>query len=68
MIAKDRDNIDAFMVTYQSTFGVFEKSIVEIIDMVHDTGGQVYIFTISRKQNTHRLLLTQCHDVLRTFI
>jgi len=42
-IAKDRDNIAAFMVTYPSTFGVFEESIVEIIDMVHEAGGQVYM-------------------------
>jgi len=42
-IEKHRDNVAAFMVTYPSTFGVFEESIVEIIDMVHDVGGQVYM-------------------------
>ena len=42
-IEKHRDDIAAFMVTYPSTFGVFEEKIVEIIDMVHDAGGQVYM-------------------------
>jgi len=42
-IEKHRDSVAAFMVTYPSTFGVFEEKIVEIIDMVHDAGGQVYM-------------------------
>eukprot|EP01083_Nonionella_stella_P050059 133277_1 len=42
-IAKHSDNLAAFMVTYPSTFGVFEEGIVEIIDAVHDAGGQVYM-------------------------
>ena len=42
-IAKHRDNLAAFMVTYPSTFGVFEEGIVEIIDAVHEAGGQVYM-------------------------
>ena len=31
------------MVTYPSTHGVFEESIVEICEMIHDAGGQVYM-------------------------
>ena len=42
-IAKHKDNLAAFMVTYPSTFGVFEEAIVEIIDAVHNAGGQVYM-------------------------
>ena len=42
-IEKHRDNLAAFMVTYPSTFGVFEEGIVEIIDAVHEAGGQVYM-------------------------
>ena len=42
-IDKHGENIAAFMVTYPSTFGVFEEKIVEIIDMVHEAGGQVYM-------------------------
>mmetsp|Transcript_32392 Transcript_32392/g.72721 ORF Transcript_32392/g.72721 Transcript_32392/m.72721 type:complete len:977 (+) Transcript_32392:3-2933(+) len=42
-IEKHRENIAAFMVTYPSTFGVFEEKIVEICGMVHEAGGQVYM-------------------------
>lgn len=42
-IAKHKDNIAAFMVTYPSTFGVFEEKIVEICDAIHAAGGQVYM-------------------------
>jgi glycine dehydrogenase len=42
-IAKNKDSLAAFMVTYPSTFGVFEEGIVEIIDAVHEAGGQVYM-------------------------
>eukprot|EP00501_MAST-03F_sp_TOSAG23-6_P000479 GSMAST32.ASY1.ANO1.492.1 assembled CDS len=40
---KHKDNLAALMVTYPSTFGVFEEGIVEIIDTVHTHGGQVYM-------------------------
>ena len=33
----------ALMVTYPSTHGVFEEAIVEICDIVHAAGGQVYM-------------------------
>lgn len=42
-IEKHAENLAAFMVTYPSTFGVFEEGIVEICDMVHQAGGQVYM-------------------------
>merc|ERR1719183_1549951 len=42
-IDKHGDNLAALMITYPSTFGVFEEKIVEIIDAVHDAGGQVYM-------------------------
>jgi glycine dehydrogenase len=42
-IAKYREKVAAFMVTYPSTFGVFEERIVEAIDAVHEAGGQVYM-------------------------
>ncbi len=29
------------MVTYPSTYGVFEDGIIDIIDTVHQNGGQV---------------------------
>jgi len=37
------DNLAAIMVTYPSTHGVFEEAIVEICDIVHRNGGQVYL-------------------------
>ncbi len=33
----------ALMVTYPSTHGVFEEAIVEICEIVHEHGGQVYM-------------------------
>ena len=38
-----RDTLSALMVTYPSTHGVFEASIREISQIVHDNGGQVYM-------------------------
>lgn len=36
-------NLAALMVTYPSTHGVFEESIVEVCAIVHKYGGQVYM-------------------------
>src|SRR5690606_35997058 len=36
-------NLAALMVTYPSTHGVFEEPIVEICDIIHRYGGQVYM-------------------------
>ncbi|MDP4844080.1 MAG: aminomethyl-transferring glycine dehydrogenase [Salibacteraceae bacterium] len=38
-----KENLGALMVTYPSTHGVFEASIMEITKIVHDNGGQVYM-------------------------
>src|SRR6185436_13556308 len=35
--------LSCIMVTYPSTHGVFEESIVEICKIVHEHGGQVYM-------------------------
>ncbi|TIB42863.1 hypothetical protein E3P86_00215 [Wallemia ichthyophaga] len=37
------ENLAAFMVTYPSTFGVFEEGVQEACKLVHDKGGQVYL-------------------------
>jgi glycine dehydrogenase len=42
-IAAHRDHLAAIMVTYPSTHGVFEETIVDICASVHDAGGQVYV-------------------------
>ena len=38
-----KNDLAALMVTYPSTHGVFEESIKEICDTVHQYGGQVYM-------------------------
>ena len=38
-----KDNLSAFMVTYPSTHGVFESAIIEMCDVIHQFGGQVYM-------------------------
>ncbi|MFC7300509.1 aminomethyl-transferring glycine dehydrogenase [Cognatiluteimonas weifangensis] len=39
---KYSDRLAAIMITYPSTHGVFEEDIVEICEIVHRHGGQVY--------------------------
>ena len=41
--AAHSDNLAALMVTYPSTHGVFEETIVEVCSIVHEHGGQVYM-------------------------
>ncbi|KAI1504854.1 glycine dehydrogenase [Biscogniauxia marginata] len=38
-----KDQLGAIMVTYPSTFGVFEPEIKKVCQIVHDHGGQVYM-------------------------
>ncbi len=38
-----KDNLSAFMVTYPSTHGVFESAIIEMCEVIHNNGGQVYM-------------------------
>lgn len=40
---KHKDNLAALMVTYPSTHGVFEESILETVAIIHENGGQVYM-------------------------
>jgi glycine dehydrogenase len=42
-ITEHSDQLAAIMVTYPSTHGVFEESIVELCEIVHQAGGQVYV-------------------------
>jgi len=41
--SKYKENLAAIMITYPSTHGVFEEDIPEIIDIIHQNGGQVYM-------------------------
>ena len=38
-----KDDLSCLMVTYPSTHGVFEESIIEICNVIHENGGQVYM-------------------------
>ena len=38
-----KDKLAALMVTYPSTHGVFEEGILEILNIIHENGGQVYM-------------------------
>ncbi|MCY1718827.1 aminomethyl-transferring glycine dehydrogenase [Prolixibacteraceae bacterium Z1-6] len=38
-----KERLSSFMVTYPSTHGVFESSIIEMCEVIHDNGGQVYM-------------------------
>ena len=42
-IATHAAHLGALMITYPSTHGVFESTIREICQLVHDAGGQVYM-------------------------
>ena len=41
--AQHADALGALMITYPSTHGVFEESVVEICEIIHAHGGQVYM-------------------------
>jgi glycine dehydrogenase len=38
-----RDHLAALMITYPSTRGVFEETVIEICKIIHKNGGQVYM-------------------------
>ncbi len=40
---KHKNELSCLMVTYPSTHGVYEESIKEITDIIHQNGGQVYM-------------------------
>ena len=40
---KHKDKLAACMITYPSTHGVFEETVIDVCDITHAAGGQVYI-------------------------
>jgi len=42
-VAQHRDDLAAIMITYPSTHGVYEDTIGEVCELVHEAGGQVYV-------------------------
>jgi glycine dehydrogenase len=41
--AEHKNNLHSFMITYPSTHGVFETEVREMMDIIHNNGGQVYM-------------------------
>lgn len=39
----NKENLSCLMVTYPSTHGVFEEGIIDIINIIHENGGLVYM-------------------------
>lgn len=42
-VEKHSENLGALMVTYPSTYGVYESKIDQICNIIHEHGGQVYM-------------------------
>jgi len=40
---KHKDNLGALMITYPSTYGAYEETIIDIVNLVHSHGAQVYM-------------------------
>lgn len=40
---KHKASLAAMMITYPSTFGVFEENISDVCGLIHQHGGQVYL-------------------------
>jgi len=42
-VTQHSERLAAIMITYPSTHGVFEESVVELCALIHEHGGQVYV-------------------------
>ncbi len=42
-VEANREALSAIMITYPSTYGVYDTDVREVCDLVHEAGGQVYI-------------------------
>ena len=40
---ENKNRLAALMITYPSTHGIFETTIIEMCQIIHDNGGQVYM-------------------------
>lgn len=49
------DNLSCIMVTYPSTHGVYEETIREVCEVVHQFGGQVYLDGANMNASWHHL-------------
>jgi glycine dehydrogenase len=42
-IEQNKENLAGLMITYPSTHGVFEESVKQVCELIHDAGGLVYM-------------------------
>mgnify|MGYP000064521782 CR=1 FL=1 len=40
---KHKEHLAALLITYPSTHGVYEESVIEVCNIIHENGGQVYM-------------------------
>jgi glycine dehydrogenase len=43
LVSKYGDAVSSLMITYPNTYGIFDENIKEIIDIIHEAGGLVYM-------------------------
>ena len=43
MVESVKDNLSSLMITYPNTYGIFDENIKEIINIIHENGGLVYM-------------------------
>lgn len=58
-IESNKENIFGMMLTYPSTFGIFEENTVELVNMVKNVGGKIYID--GANMNAHFFLTSPGH-------
>ena len=42
-VSNYKDNLSSLMITYPNTYGIFDENIKQIIDIIHQNGGLVYM-------------------------
>ena len=62
------ENLSSIMLTYPSTFGVFEENIQETCDLIHDFGGQVYIDGANMNAQVCLIYMYLVYMLLSSFI
>lgn len=43
LVSKYGDSVSSLMITYPNTYGIFDENIKEIIEIIHNSGGLVYM-------------------------
>jgi glycine dehydrogenase len=70
---KHAENLAALMITYPSTHGVFEDSIIRICEIIHENNGQVYMdgansdYTVLKHTMSRRIGNHQSCEIFSVF-